>query len=92
MWDPELVTRTVNVLAGMARWHEESHDRRGDRVPPQAGQPSDGQLAAHGFMSVPPEVVAALSGSDAANLKWLGMMGGTKDYMHFELRDQPPRF
>jgi hypothetical protein len=38
-------------------------------------------------MSVPPEFVAALSGSEASDLPWLGgMWKETKDQMHFELR------
>jgi hypothetical protein len=94
LWDESLVTSTVDLLALMARIFRATFDpTRKDpnrRVAPTARSPSDAQLALHGFLSVPPEVVAALSGSDAANLRWLGAMaGGTKDYMHFELRKRP---
>jgi hypothetical protein len=91
LWDAAMVTKTVNMIAGMARMSEERLDEGGHPIPPQAGAPSEPQIAASGFMSVPPEVVAALSGDDAGGLKWLGMMsGGIKDYMHFELRQNPP--
>jgi len=91
VWDPAVVTTTVNMIAGMARMSEERLGDGGYPIPPQAGAPSEPQIAASGFMSVPPEVVAALSGSDAGDLRWLGMMSGAiKDYMHFELRENPP--
>jgi hypothetical protein len=53
-----------------------------------------GQIAAHGWMSHAPELVAALVGGEGANLAWLGVMlqkdhgktVGSKDTMHFELR------
>ena len=96
IWDESLVTSTVDLLALMARIFRETFTpTRKDpnrRVSPTARSPSDAQLALHGFLSVPPEMVAALSGSDAGNLRWLAMMGGragTKDYMHFELRQRP---
>ena len=88
-WPPELVQATVDLLALMARTFRATFTARG-RVAATARSPSDAQLAFHGFLSVPPEVVAALSGSDAGDLRWLGAMrGGTKDYMHFELRERP---
>ena len=52
--------------------------------------PSAGSLAAHGFFNLPPELVAALVATDGGGLRWLGSHTGTKDYMHFELRDEPP--
>jgi hypothetical protein len=53
-----------------------------------------GQIAAHGWMSHAPELVAALVGGEGADLAWLGVMLqkehgrtiGSKDTMHFELR------
>jgi hypothetical protein len=56
------------------------------RPPVTAHEPTLGQLAAHGFMNLPPEVVAALAGADGGGLRWLGgLQGDLKDYMHFEL-------
>jgi hypothetical protein len=52
--------------------------------------PSAGSLAAHGFFNLPPELVAALVADDGGGLRWLGSHAGTKDYMHFELREKPP--
>lgn len=51
---------------------------------------SKGNVAANGFMNLPPLLVAALAGSDAGNLKWLGT--GQEDFMHFELNPRPPLF
>ncbi len=51
---------------------------------------SKGSVAAHGFMTLPALLVAALAGSDAGNLKWLGT--GQHDYMHFELNPRPALF
>ena len=88
-WPPELVQATVDLLALLARMFRATFTAHG-RVAPTARSPSDAQLALHGFLSVAPEVVAALGGSDAGDLRWLGAMsGGTKDYMHFELRERP---
>jgi hypothetical protein len=62
---------------------------RGTRVP-ASSVGSKGNVAAHGFMNLPPLLVAALAGSDAGNLKWLGT--GQEDFMHFELNPRPPLF
>jgi hypothetical protein len=44
----------------------------------------DRAARAYGFMSVPPERVAALSGSEASDLPWLGGMSKqTKAQLHF---------
>ena len=51
---------------------------------------SKGSVAAHGFMTLPALLVAALAGSDAGNLKWLGT--GQHDFMHFELNPRPALF
>jgi hypothetical protein len=50
----------------------------------------DGLRPDHGFFNLPPELVAALVADDGGGLRWLGSHAGTKDYMHFELRDKPP--
>jgi hypothetical protein len=47
-----------------------------------------GSVAAHGFASIPPVLAAALAGSDAGNLTWLGT-ASVHDYMHFELTTRP---
>jgi hypothetical protein len=44
-----------------------------------------GSIAANGFFSLPPELVAALIGSDGGNLQWLGVER-VKDMMHFQTR------
>jgi hypothetical protein len=80
---------TVELLTLMATTYEKSFTKRG-RVGPTARDPSLAQLGVHGFDSIPPKVVAGLSGS---GLRWLGTMAGaTKDYMHFELEDRPPLY
>jgi hypothetical protein len=66
-----------------------SDKARGTRVP-ASSVGSKGNVAAHGFMNLPPLLVAALAGSDAGNLKWLGT--GQEDFMHFELNPRPPLF
>jgi hypothetical protein len=46
-------------------------------------------IAAHGFMNLEPELVAALTSSEGGNLVWLGATYGTKDWMHFQLKSPP---
>lgn len=50
-------------------------------------------IAAHGFIDLAPELIAALTGSDGGGLHWLGATKGTKDFMHFELEhdDRPKK-
>jgi hypothetical protein len=65
---------------------------------PQA-HATTGQVAAHGWLSLPPDLIAALVSNEGAGLTWLGVMVsekgghkiGAKDSMHFELRagDRP---
>jgi hypothetical protein len=90
-WDPRTVTETLDALTTMGRIWTEILARGGpERIGMEPQFPSDAALAVHGFMNLPPEVVAALSGSDAGNLKWLGSeSGSTKDFMHFDLRQRP---
>ena len=53
-------------------------------------EPTPSQIAAHGFFDLPPAVVAALTGSDGGDLRWLGgLQGNLKDYMHFEVSGDP---
>lgn len=60
------------------------------RVDPKGVDPDLEHLAMHGFMNIPPELAAALVASDGGNLAWLGAgASGTRDYMHFELRNPP---
>lgn len=75
----------------------------GKKVDPDAKGRAEG-IAAHGFVDLSAELIAALSGSDGAGLLWLGSVGqvgtvkktgkpswGVKDFMHFELKkaDEP---
>lgn len=80
----ELIVSGFEVLAG-------SNSGAG-RVPASAiGNAST--VAAHGFLSLPAELIAALTGSDGGGLEWLGAVkaGRSKDFMHFQLKpaDQP---
>ncbi|PBC08177.1 hypothetical protein [Mesorhizobium sp. WSM3859] len=61
---------------------------------PIANGATDATVAHYGFFNHAPELVAALSSSEGAGLRWLGAAIGTKDYMHFELfpPDQPKLF
>ncbi len=93
-WDQRLVDVTVKVLVTIGMiWNEIVVAGGREEIPTRAAFPSDVQLAVHGFQSVPPEVVGALSGTEGGNLKWLGTTeGAIKDYMHFDLRQRPARF
>ena len=50
-----------------------------------------GTVARFGFCNLQPALIAALIASDGGRLNWLGAALGTKDFMHFDLRedDQP---
>ena len=62
----------------------------GGRVGQSAAFPSGAALAVHGSSSVPPELVAALSGSDYGNLEWLGSTAGeARECVRFDLRERP---
>jgi hypothetical protein len=62
-----------------------------ERVKDEARVTNIATIAAHGFMNLDPDVVGALAGSDAGQLKWLGAVdeSNTKDFMHFELAERP---
>jgi hypothetical protein len=62
----------------------------GDRVK-AATEAKPGTVAAHGFMDLPPALVAALAGSDAGGLVWLGT-ASVADFMHFQLAEAPPLY
>jgi hypothetical protein len=53
------------------------------------GSESLAGVAAHGFMNLMPELVAALTSREGGNLLWLGSSPYTKDWMHFELYPAP---
>jgi hypothetical protein len=61
-----------------------------------SGESALPQLAAHGFVNLPAEVITALRASQAdggGDLRWLGTADhGTPDFMHFELKVRPPLF
>jgi len=89
-----ITDRAAQMLLKMWATYEQSlqtgkQDKDGDgrRDPQTEGEP--GTIAAHGFMDLPAKLVAAMSGSDGGNLKWLGAYN--QDFMHFELKSTPPR-
>jgi hypothetical protein len=43
--------------------------------------------AKFGFANLPAEVIASLAASDGGKLRWLGTATSTKDFMHFDFRD-----
>ncbi len=60
-------------------------------VPNAEAKGTLGSIAAHGFLNLDPMLVAALNATDGGGgLRWLGGTKATKDFMHFELVDQPP--
>jgi hypothetical protein len=89
-----ITDRAAQMLIKMWSTYQQSlqtgkQDKDGDgrRDPQTEGEP--GTIAAHGFMDLPAKLVAAMSGSDGGNLKWLGAYN--QDFMHFELKATPPR-
>jgi hypothetical protein len=65
-----------------------------ERVAPQARVTDVASIAAHGFMNLNADLVAALAGSEGGKLNWLGAVdeSNTKDFMHFELASRPPLY
>jgi hypothetical protein len=60
-------------------------------VPNAEAKGTLGSIAAHGFLNLDPQLVAALNSTDGGGgLRWLGAVKATKDFMHFELVDRPP--
>ena len=66
---------------------------RGTRRVAASAIATKGSVAANGFMSLPPRLVATLSGREAGALVWLGT-DRVHDFMHFELpvASRPPLF
>jgi hypothetical protein len=91
--DMDRVQGTVELILSMAQIYEKSWTTvkgKRQRVAPTHAEPSLSQLAAHGFLSLEPMVVAALVGSDGGNLRWLGgLQKDLKDYLHFEIEGSP---
>lgn len=81
----------ANLLIEAYQLFQGTTTKKGKKIEPSTiGTPRT--IAAHGFLNLPAELIAALTGSDGASLKWLGAIErGTKDFMHFELKtsDQP---
>jgi hypothetical protein len=73
----------VESLLRMAIAWRAANPANGKR-PAAQSEATVGSVAAHGFLSLPPSLVAALSGREGGALTWLGT-SGVHDYMHFEL-------
>lgn len=83
---PAELAAAIATLAVVGTAYRTSFGAKGARVAAKS-EGSAGSVAAHGFLSLPPALVAALSGSDAGGLIWLGT--SNQDYMHFELAKEP---
>jgi hypothetical protein len=77
-----LVAASQSILSAV-RAYRRSFGRGGRRVAAAVGA-TPGSVAAHGFLSLSPRLVGALTGTDGGNLNWLGT-SSVADYMHFEL-------
>jgi hypothetical protein len=75
--------RAADALARMAVAWRAANPASGKR-PAARSEATVGSVAAHGFLGLPPTLVAALTGREAGALTWLGTCG-VHDYMHFEL-------
>ena len=82
----------IASLKRLAKAWRSANPAKGKR-PAASVTASVGSVAAHGFLSLPPTLTAALSGSDAGALTWLGT-SSVHDFMHFELprASRPPLF
>jgi hypothetical protein len=93
-------TALAKYLVELHRIFVSTRIRSGSQAGEKVNIGSSGNLqtvAAHGFMDLMPELVAALTSNEGGGLLWLGTVGtlrggarGTKDWMHFELV-RPPR-
>jgi hypothetical protein len=91
---PGLMVADTAELAGfLVKMHQlfistriQSGKLAGQKIAPS---PTLAGVAAHGFMNLMPELVAALTSKEGGNLLWLGSTKGTKDWMHFELPNPP---
>jgi hypothetical protein len=86
---PATIASAEATIALVGSAYRSSFDAKGKRVGAQT-EGTPGSVAAHGFMSLPPALVAALAGSDAGGLRWLGTVN--QDFMHFELAKEPKLF
>jgi hypothetical protein len=85
-------TETPVLARSLLNLHDiftRSHTPTG-KIPSQSTGTVD-TVAAHGFMNLMPELVAALTSNEGGGLLWLGLTPHpwSKDWMHFELRDKP---
>lgn len=83
---PAELAGVLGTLAVVGTAYRTSYGAKGARAAAKS-EGSAGSVAAHGFLSLPPALVAALSGTDAGGLIWLGT--SNQDYMHFELAKEP---
>jgi hypothetical protein len=83
-----VANKAVDTLVEMWRIYVRSFRRGrtagGARVGAET-EGTPGTVAAHGFLNMPSRLVAAMSGSDAGDLQWLGATT-VRDFMHFELK------
>ncbi|MGS0684434.1 hypothetical protein ACVBEQ_04605 [Nakamurella sp. GG22] len=86
---PAQLQESIATIETVGTAYRTSFGKKGARVAAKT-EGSAGSVAAHGFLSLPPALVAALSGSDAGGLIWLGT--ANQDYMHFELAKEPALF
>lgn len=83
---PAAVATAIAAITTVGNAYRTSFGKKGTRVR-ASSEGKAGSVAAHGFLSLPPALVAALCGSDAGGLSWLGTVN--QDYMHFELAVEP---
>ena len=83
---PAELATALDTLGVVGTAYRTSFTSKGGRVPAKT-EGTAGSVAAQGFLDLPPALVAALSGSDAGGLIWLGT--GNQDFMHFELAKEP---
>lgn len=86
---PEALAAAIATIQTVGDAYRSSFTSKGARVGARSAGTA-GSVAAHGFFNLPPALVAALCGSDAGGLTWLGTVN--QDYMHVELRQEPPLF
>ena len=83
---PAELATAIATVETVGNAYRTSFGAKGARVAAKT-EGTAGSVAAHGFLNLPPALVAALSGSDVGGLVWLGT--ANQDYMHFELAKEP---
>ena len=83
---PAALAAAAQTIGTVGTAFRGSFGKKGARVK-ASSEASRGSVAAHGFLKLPPALVAALAGSDAGALTWLGT--ANQDFMHFELTKEP---